>query len=189
MGEPLLLSGERTRPRVQISAPRRNGSLVQPGMSLARRQRQHAGARALPRLESQRSRPTRGFEVEDFVKQNQRSTTPLGAQGRALCSGATLGRIFSVAAAVPAASFDCRRHACLYRPNEGDGASRERRGYSIKLACDNFRLTQPRSLRFVVLALMVPTLGRGFPSSKSTAQFLPSFPTLRRARSRHLAAA
>src|SRR5437660_12445919 len=26
--------------------------------------------------------PTRRFEVEDFVKQNQRSTTPLGAQGQ-----------------------------------------------------------------------------------------------------------
>jgi len=35
-------SGERTRPRVPISAPRRNASLVQPKKSLARRQRQHA---------------------------------------------------------------------------------------------------------------------------------------------------
>src|SRR5437879_11998437 len=59
-----------------------------------RRQRQHARARALPRLESQRPRPTRRFEVEDFVKQNQRSTTPLGAQGRALCFGANIGRFF-----------------------------------------------------------------------------------------------
>src|SRR6266550_6218081 len=120
-------------------------------------------ARALPRLESQRLRPTRRFEVEDFVKQNQRSTTPLGAQGRALCSGATLGRIFSVVAAVPAASFDCRRHACLYRPNEGDGASTERRGYSIKLSCDKIRLTQPRFFRFVPLALLAPRPERGFP--------------------------
>src|SRR6266550_6967525 len=146
-------------------------------------------ARALPRLESQRLRPTRRFEVEDFVKQNQRRRSPLGAQGGALCSGATLGRIFSVPAAVPAASFDCRRHACLYRPNEGDGASRERRGYSIKLACDKFRSTQPRFLRFVLLALLVPILGRGFPSSKSTARLLPNFLMSKRTRSHHLAAA
>src|SRR5947207_13598298 len=97
--------------------------------------------------------------------------------------------IFSVVAAVPAASFDCKRHACLYRPNEGDGASTERRGYSIKLACDNFRLTQPRFLRSVLLALLAPRPERGFPSSKSTARFLPSFLMSKRTRSHHLAAA
>src|SRR5437764_14982127 len=55
---------------------------------------EHARARALPRLESQRLRPTRRFEVEDFFKQNQRRRSPLGAQGRALCFGANIGRFF-----------------------------------------------------------------------------------------------
>ena len=141
-----------------------------------------------PRLESQRPRPTRRFEVEDFVKQNQRRRSPLGAQGRALCFGANIGRFFLW-------WQPCRLHPLiasdtpgLYRPNEGDGASTERRGYSIKLACDTFRLAQPRFLRFVLLALLAPRPGRGFPSSKSTVQFLPGFLMSKRARSRHLAA-
>ena len=86
-------------------------------------------------------------------------------------------------------SFDWRRHACLYRPNEGDGASTERRGYSIRPAYDKFRLTQPRFLRFVLLALLVPILGRGSPNSKSNARLLPSFPMSKKARFHHLAAA
>src|SRR5205814_5682111 len=45
-------------------------------------------------LSNQECRWRGANEVEDFVKQNQRSTTPLGAQGRALCFGANIGRFF-----------------------------------------------------------------------------------------------
>ena len=149
----------------------------------------NAGASRYPFPGSARLRPTRRFEVEDFFKQNQRRRSPLGAQGRALCFGANIGRFFLW-------WQPCRLHPLiasdtpgLYRPNEGDGASTERRGYSIKLARDNFRLTQPRFLRSVLLALLVPILGRGFPSSKSTARLLPNFLMSKRTRSHHLAAA
>ena len=141
-----------------------------------------------PRLESQRPRPTRRFEVEDFVKQNQRRRSPLGAQGRALCFGANIGRFFLW-------WQPCRLHPLIASDTpastgqKGDGASTERRGYSIKLACDNFRLTQPRFLRSVLLALLAPRPERGFPSSKSTARFLPNFLMSKRTRSHHLAAA
>src|SRR5207253_11459579 len=68
----LLFSGERTRPRVPISAPRRNASLVQPKKVVGEAPTTHARARALPRPQPQRTRPTHWFEVEDFAKHIRR---------------------------------------------------------------------------------------------------------------------